>query len=297
MKPVLDSRLHPVRPDIAARGYEERYLAGAYVDGREMRIIGDLAAIRREPRADRSIDTEGLYGETFTVYEETPEGWAWGQLKTDGYVGYLPTATLAAPASDGGTVGGVSRVAAIRSFRYPGPELKSPPLGLLSMGARVQVVETVTVRGLEYACLADGAAMVAKHLVDDDHRVEDWVSVAESLVGTPYLWGGRSSLGLDCSALIQLAAQAGGISLPRDSDMQEKMGVALDVEQALATEFSQLRRGDLIFWRGHVGVLSDEKTLLHANGYTMDVSFEPLAEAVERIGRNEFGAITSIRRL
>ncbi len=289
MPETHDRRLHPVRPDLAARAYEGRVEAARFVDGVPRRVVRDRAGLRSEPRPDRSIDTEVLYGETFTVYEETQEGWAWGQLATDGYVGWVPADALG-PLGPAPT----HRVAALRTYRYPGPELKLPPLGLLSIGSLVTVADWTTVRGLDYALLADGSAVVARHLVSCDAVAEDWVAVAESFLGTPYLWGGRSSLGLDCSALVQLAAQAGGLTLPRDSDMQETS--AGDVV-AIVNGLPDLSRGDLLFWKGHVGILRDPDTLLHANGFTMTVASEPLRAAIDRIAASSFGAVTALRRL
>jgi cell wall-associated NlpC family hydrolase len=285
----LDRRLHPVRPDLAAESYRGRVEADAFAPGVAMRVAVDSVALRPVPDPARSIDTEALHGEIVTVYETRGDGWAWGQLQTDGYVGYLPAKAL-------GPVGAqpTHRVACLRSYRYPDAELKSPPLGLLSMGARVRVTGHATTRGLEFALLDDGSAMVARHLEPLDHREADWVGVAESFLGTPYLWGGRTSLGLDCSAIIQLAAAAGGLDLPRDTDMQERgAGEPLDIASGLPA----LQRGDLVFWKGHVGIMRDGETLLHANGFTMSVASEPLAPAVARIARNEWGAVTAVRRL
>jgi len=283
----LDRRRHPVRPDLAASDYEGQVDAGRFVEGEVFQITADRLAIRPEPRADRSIDTEALRGEWVTVYEQTPEGWAWGQLDTDGYVGWF--------SSDGlGPVTAAShRVRALRTYRYPGPDLKFPPLSLLSLGSKVTVTGEAETRGLQYALLDDGSAVVTKHLVPLDARETDWVSVAEELLFTPYLWGGRSSLGLDCSALVQLAAQAGGLDLPRDTDMQEaEAGEAIPHDDP-----SSFRRGDLLFWKGHVAIVAGPNRILHANGYTMTVAHEPLDEAIERIAATEWGALTGARRL
>jgi cell wall-associated NlpC family hydrolase len=283
----FDRRRHPVRPDLAASDYQGRAEADLFVDGEVFQIVSDSLAIRPEPRSDRSIDTEALCGEWITVYEQTPEGWAWGQLDTDGYVGWFSSDGLGAvqPATH--------RVRALRTYRYPGADLKFPPLGLLSLGAQVTVVGEAETRGLKYAMLSDGSAVVASHLVPVDTVEDDWVAVAEELAGTPYLWGGRTSLGLDCSALVQLAAQAGGISLPRDSDMLEAeagRGIPFD-------DPSTFERGDLLFWKGHVGIIAGPNDLLHANGYTMTVAHEPLDQAIKRIAETEWGAITRARRL
>ncbi|MBN9668871.1 C40 family peptidase [Roseibium aggregatum] len=287
MTETFDRRRHPVRPDLAALDYEGRAESTRFVEGEVLQVTADRLAIRPEPRSDRSIDTEALRGEWVTVYEQTPEGWAWGQLDTDGYVGWLSSDGL------GPVTAATHRVRALRTFRYPGADLKVPPLGLLSMGSKVTVTGQTETRGLTYAVLADGSAVVAKHLVTVDAREEDWVSAAEEFLGTPYLWGGRTSLGLDCSALVQLAAQAGGVDLPRDSDMLEaEAGTEIPHDDP-----SALTRGDLLFWKGHVGIVAGPNRLLHANGHTMTVAFEPLGKAIERIAATEWGAITKARRL
>ena len=291
MSDTLDRRRHPVRPDLAARAYEGQVSPRRFADGERMRIAADVVALRKEPRPDCGLDTQALHGETVMVYETTSEGWAWGQLDGDGYVGWLPSDALA-PVEEATHV-----VRALRTFRYPGADLRLPALGHLSLGAKVRVVGRAETRGLAYALLSDGSAVVAGHLVPVGTIEPDWVAIAESLLGTPYLWGGKSSLGLDCSALIQLCASFAGHVLPRDSDMQEaEAGVPLDFAEGGPLP-QDLRRGDLLFWRGHVGVLSSPTVLTHANGYTMTVSQEPLDAALARIGAKEYGALTSIRRL
>jgi cell wall-associated NlpC family hydrolase len=287
MSQSIDRRRHPVRPDLASADYEGRVEADRFVEGEVFQVVSDSLAMRPEPRSDRSIDTEALRGEWITVFEQTPEGWAWGQLDTDGYVGWF--------SSDGlGPVQSVThRVRALRTYRYPGADLKFPPLGLLSLGAQVTVVGEAETRGLKYAMLSDGSAVVARHLVPVDAIEDDWVGVAEEFAGTPYLWGGRTSLGLDCSALVQLSAQTAGHSLPRDSDMQEaEVGEEIPHDEPAA-----FRRGDLLFWKGHVGIVTGPNDLLHANGNTMTVAHEPLDQAINRIAETEWGAITKARRL
>jgi cell wall-associated NlpC family hydrolase len=287
MQTNFDRRRHPVRLDLAAKSYEGQVTADRFVEGEEYRVSAYRLEFRPQPRPDVSIDTEALFGENITVYEQTPEGWAWGQLETDGYVGWFSSDAIQKAGKP------THRVKALRTFRYPAPELKMPPLGLLSVGSLVSVVSEAETRGLQYALLADGSAIVAKHLVPLDHTEGDWVTSAEALLGTPYLWGGRSSLGLDCSALVQLAAQTGGMLLPRDSDMQEtEAGTEIPFD-----DLSSLVRGDLLFWKGHVGIITAPNQLLHANGHTMTVAYEDLEKAVARIAATEWGAITKARRL
>ncbi len=285
----LDRRLVPARPDLAAEHLKGEVSADRFAAGAVHRVVASAVPLRPAPDPARSIDTELLFGEGFVVYE-TVAGWAWGQAVTDDYVGYLSAGALS-----GGDRGPVPthRVAALRTYRYPEPELKRPPLGLLSMGALVSVVDEKIVRDLAYAVLTDGSAVVARHLVPLEHSAPDWVAVAERFVGTPYLWGGRTSLGLDCSALVQVAAEAGGLKLPRDSDMQEAAaGEALDIAAGLPV----LKRGDLVFWAGHVGIMLDADRLLHANGFHMAVAIEPFAGARARMEKAGL-AVTAVRRL
>lgn len=287
MKNLFDRRLHPVRLDLAALDYQGRVEAERFVEGEVLQVTADRLAMRPDPRPDCPIDTEVLCGEWVTVYEKTAEGWAWGQLDTDGYVGWISSDGL------GPVKAATHRVRALRTYRYPGPDLKFPPLGVLSIGSKVTVVGEAETRGLTYALLSDGSAVVAKHVIGLDDVEKDWVGVAEEMLGTPYLWGGRTSVGLDCSALVQLAAQAGGIDIPRDSDMQEhNAGHEIPHDDP-----SAFRRGDLVFWKGHVGIVTAPNMLLHANGFTMTVAYEPLDSAIARIAATEWGAVTNARRL
>ena len=288
MMTQFDRRLHPVRSDLASIEYKGRVHAEKFVEGNAMSIAADKVELRPKPDLRSGIDTELNFGETFTVYDQSVDGWSWGQLATDGYVGWLPTSAL------GEHIEPTHRVKTLRTYRYPDAEMKRSPLGLLSIGSVVCVVAYETTRDLKFAKLEDGSYVVAGHLSALDKTVVDWVETAQSLLGTPYLWGGRSSLGLDCSGLIQLAAQSGGIVMPRDADMQEKeVGTALDLSRGLPA----LQRGDLMFWKGHVGVMTDSVTLLHANGHTMTVAYENIYDALERIGKHEFGQLSSVKRL
>ncbi len=278
---ALDKRITPARPDLAAEHLRGIVQAERYAPGRAMRVIDATAALRRAPAPDAPLDTEALHGETVTVYDFDEEGWAWGQLDHDGYVGWLPAgALIEAPAAP------THRVATLRTFLYPGPSIKLPPVAALSLGSRVAVER---MQG-DFAITPHGAVF-ARHLAEAGATEPDFVAVAERFIGVPYLWGGRTSLGLDCSGLAQVALGAAGIQAPRDSDMQEQgLGSVLPSGAAL-------RRGDLVFWKGHVGIMRDAATLLHANGHFMLVTSEPLAEAVARIEAKGGGPVTSIRRL
>ena len=280
----LDRRLTPARPDLADERLRGRVEADRYVAGETRMVVAPSAPLRREPYPDAPLDTEALMGESVTVYDEN-EGYAWAQLGTDGYVGYVPTEALG-PAATAPT----HRVTAVRTFVYPGPNLKLPHAAFLSLGAGVTPVEARN----EYVRLATGGWVFAGHLGQADAFADDFVLVAERLLGTPSLWGGKTSLGLDCSGLVQLSLAVAGIPAPRDTDMQEE---ALGKPVELGHDLAGLVRGDLVFWRGHVGIMLDHKWLLHANGHHMAVAMEPLAEAELRIREKTFGPITSFRRL
>ncbi len=281
---VVDRRVTPARPDLAAAHLKGMVQAARFVAGRPMQVAAPLVDVRSAPAPDASLDTQALCGERVTVYEEE-EGWAWGQLADDGYVGYLAAASLAPD-----VIAPTHRVETRATFVYPGPGMKSPPLATLPFGARVTVLDLSG----DFARISRGGFVFARHLVAVDTHEPDFVAVAERMTGAPYLWGGKTPGGVDCSGLIQLSIAAAGIAAPRDTDMQARqLGAPLPVTDDL----DGLRRGDLVFWKGHVGVMRDATTLLHANGFHMLVASEKLADARARIAANSFGAITTIRRL
>ncbi|MCC0805561.1 NlpC/P60 family protein [Methylobacterium sp. W2] len=294
MTDLTDARLVPARPDLADIRLQGRVGAARYVAGRSGRLVAASAPLRRRPSPDAGIETEAVMGDPVTLYD-TGEGFAFVQLVTDGYVGYLPETALALE-----TPAPSHRVTALRTFLYPAANMKRPPLGHVSLGAGLGI----TGREGDFLRLADdahvfhdgafagGAYVFADHCAPAGIVEPDPAATAERLVGTPYLWGGRTSLGLDCSGLVQLCLALAGIPSPRDADQQE---AALGT--ALPTRLDGLARGDLVFWRGHVGMMLDETRLIHANGHHMAVAVEPLAVAVERIAEKSYGAVTSIRRI
>jgi cell wall-associated NlpC family hydrolase len=279
----FDPRVTPARPDLAAEVLRGKVEAARFVAGEPFRVVAPIAPLKRAPDVEAPLDSEALYGEAAVVYEERGD-WRWVQLARDGYVGWLPAASL------GPTKTPTHKVATLRTHAYPGPSIKRPPRFALSLGALVAVEKSDG----DFAVTGDGVFLYAKHLAPIEAREDDFVAVAERFVETPYLWGGRTSEGIDCSGLAQTALAAAGIAAPRDSDMQEAaLGQTLPIDETLA----HLRRGDLAFWKGHVGIMRDAATLLHANGWAMKVISEPLATARARIETGGGGAITSIRRL
>jgi cell wall-associated NlpC family hydrolase len=285
----LDPRLNACRPDRADARLKGEVEAERFVEGISRRVVAFAAPLKRSPRSDAALDSEILRGELFRVFDETPEGWSWGQLETDSYVGYVPTDALGSLVPEP-----THRVAVLGTFVYPGPDLKLPALGTLSLGCRLAISGGSETRGTVYAHLAGGeGAVVAAHLAQREAPMEqDFVAVAERFVETPYLWGGRTRSGLDCSALVQLSLAACGRPAPRDTDLQEKMLG----EPVLGGITGKLDRGDLVFWRCHVGILVDGQRMLHASGHHMTVVIEKLADAIDRIARTA-GAPTSVLRL
>jgi len=248
-------------------------------------IITPTAPLRAAPRPDASLDTEGLFGETVDV-EAVDGGFSAVVLGIDGYRGWVPSDCLGtAPAA-------THQLVAPLSYLTSAADVKSHGLGHLSMGARLHVRPLdAGVNHDDFAAVSflDKTAFVPKrHILPLGAKVDDWVTVAESLMGSPYRWGGRAATGLDCSALVQLALATAGKAVPRDSVPQHAIGAAL-------TGIDDLRRGDLVFWAGHVGIMQDHKNLLHANAYHMAVASEPLAAAVARIA-SVAGPVTALRR-
>jgi cell wall-associated NlpC family hydrolase len=281
--PAFDPRLTPARADLAAKALEGKVEAARFVEGRAYEVIEPQTAVRATPAPDAPLLTEALKGERVTVYDMNAEGWAWGQLAADGYVGWL-SANALAPAGAPAT----HKVTALRTFVFPGPSIKLPPLEALPLGARLAIARIED----RLAITRAGAYVPAPHLAPPDFVEPDFVAGAERFLGVPYLWGGKTALGLDCSGLVQVALTAAGRACPRDSDMQE---AALGAPVPHPGE-GALERGDLIFWKGHVGIVRARDSLIHANAFHMAVAIEPLAEAVARI-REAGSEITSVRRI
>ncbi|UCI07490.1 NlpC/P60 family protein [Mesorhizobium sp. B1-1-8] len=281
-----DARLHAFRSDLADARLEGEVAADRFVAGRPARITASVADLRKAPRPDAGIHTQALFGDDVLVFEDA-EGWAWVQAEHDGYVGYVAD-NVVGPREHAPT----HVVSVPRTFLYPGPDLRFPISGQLSMGSAVAVTGSAETRGTHYAVLPSGQALIAGHLRPLAEVAEDYVAVAESFLGTPYLWGGVSGFGIDCSGLVQLSMRIAGRNVLRDSDMQAaSIGEPLEP----GPDYLGLQRGDLVFWEGHVAIMTDADTMIHANGHTMLVSREGLKDAITRIGYL-YGGPTGFRR-
>jgi hypothetical protein len=272
---MADKRVTPARADLAASHLKGVVNAPRFVDGEKFSVGVGIASLYVRPSDDAAQDSELLFGEVFTVYD-CADGWAWGQAANDLYVGYIREGALAKPFVPG------ARVSALMAPVFSAADLKTPVRDMLPMNAAVPVLG----RDGDYVNIGPGFVH-QRHLAPETEK--DFVAIAERFLGVAYVWGGKAYAGLDCSGLIQTALQAVGRAAPRDTDMMEK---ALGEPVAL----SDVRRGDLVFWKGHMGVMLDGTRLLHANAFHMAVAIEPLSEAMARIEK-VVGPVTSIKRL
>ncbi len=277
-----DPRLYPYRDDLAAERLRRIVKAPRYAQGEWRRVLHASAPLRRRRDVAAAYESELVFGELFEVFE-FGDGWAWGQAGRDGYVGYLQAGALGPPGPPA-----THRVSALRSFVYPVADIKVTPLLHVPFGAEVALLA----REGDFMRTPAGW-LFAAHLAPIEALAADPVAVAERFIGIPYLWGGKSTLGLDCSGLVQTACYACGIAAPRDSDLQE---ACLGEKIARPERAEDFQRGDLLFWPGHVALAQGEGCLLHANAHFMAVTSEALGPALARIAAK--GApLRQVRRL
>jgi cell wall-associated NlpC family hydrolase len=278
MMPDFDNRLHAYRPDLADVKLLGRIDAKRFVEGVSMEVAVPVATIHREASSTATQTTQALFGERLMAFEIAGD-WIWCQLERDGYVGYVARASVSSNLTNP-----THRVSVPSTFLYPLPDIKSQVTVGLPMNAKLEIIGSDD----KFSRLSNGKYVFAKHVKPLNEFESDFVSVAEKFLDVPYYWGGKTAEGLDCSGLVQTSLEVCGISSPRDTDMQERqLG-----QNLLINDLDGLRRGDLVFWKGHVGIMTDQKTLLHANGHHMMTVKEPLAEAVARIA----DPVTSIKR-
>ncbi|WP_019222203.1 NlpC/P60 family protein [Bartonella rattaustraliani] len=268
-----DPRLHAFREDLADKRLETEVTAERFVEGEKKRVNTAVAGLFKENNQKSERQTECLLGEELLIFEKG-ETMSWGQSLKDGYVGYIDTAVLCTS-----TVKQTHIVFVPRTFQYLQADLRGPIDCALSIGSKVSVIDEIEVRDTMYSILEDGKVIITHHLSPIGSVYEDYVTVAETFIHTPYLWGGVSGFGIDCSGLIQLSMMMTGQTVLRDTDLQQKtIGKPL-------TDNDKLQRGDLIFWKGHAAIMTDHENIIHANGFSMDVTIEPLEEAIMRIAK------------
>jgi cell wall-associated NlpC family hydrolase len=280
---ALDRRLNAYRADLADARLRGVVAAPLYVEGRAARIVVGRAPVRRTPEAQAEIDTFCHYGERVLVFGEAG-GHAWCQSLFDFYVGYVEASHVAiGPAPDP-----THFVATLGSYCYDAPDLRSAVADFLPRHSAVAVAETgLVTRGTEYARLDTGSYLPLACLAPQPPRSSDIVAAAALYLGVPYLWGGRSWLGIDCSGLVQSAFRDIGVTVPRDTDMQrDAIGEAAAVGRA-----ADLRRGDLLYLPGHVLIHAGDGAVIHADGISMIVRRDGLAGLIRERGLDFAGFV------
>lgn len=274
---MSDPRITPSNGRVAHVSLQGQVEAERFVEGRRMMVTQPMANITDEPRGKRV--SQLLFGEAFVVLE-THDGFAFGQAERDGQVGYVLAGAMVSPEEP------THWVTAPATHLYPRADIKAPPEVAVFFGSPVKVVAEQP----DFLRIHTGHFIPRPHLQPIRARFGDPVGVADLFLGSPYLWGGCSRWGLDCSGLVQIALLACGMDCPRDSDQQRALGRELHHGEPFL-------RGDLVFWEGHVGFMANERVLLHANAHHMAVAYEPLKDAAARIEESGNGPILARRRI
>lgn len=280
--PAPDPRSEAFREDLADVRLKGRVEAARYTDGQPASVSSPLADLRRRPEDDAPLDSQLMQSEELLVFERH-NGWAWAQCQTDSYVGYMRVENLGPPLATAAT----HRVCVPRTPLFRTPDIKSPINGYLSLQTPLHVQESDG----RFLLLENGGWVYARHAVEAGIFAPDWTATALDFLGAPYLWGGRSSLGLDCSALIQLSLAAAGLRVPRDSDQQEKdptLGESCSLDDGF-------QRGDLLYWPGHVAIALGPDSVINATAAPLQVVTEPF-ETLDQRARSDGGPLRTVRR-
>ena len=278
--PGLDPRSHVFRSDLADIALADRVAAAHYAQPVTLHCVADQTPMRARPSQSATAVSELLYGEAFAAFELSG-GWAWGQSLHDGYVGYVAETALCKT-----KIAPTHRICAASALLFSAADIKSPLVMVLPMNTQL----AVTGQSGNFQAIGDAGFVHSRHVAALDDHLSDPVGIAHEFLGTPYLWGGRTRRGIDCSGLVQTVLMACGSTCPRDTDQQRK---ALGID----TDPADIRRGDIIFFPGHVGIMASATDLLHANAFWMNTVIEPLADVIGRLGPDHAEPVLAVRRL
>ncbi|WKL57895.1 NlpC/P60 family protein [Asticcacaulis sp. ZE23SCel15] len=282
--PRFDPRLTPYKDGVAEIALQGVITAARYVVGELLTCNVTSAAMSDEPGAHAEQSNQILFGERFKVIERKHD-YVWGQSMRDGYVGYVHAGAFT---SDWHLP--THFVSTLRTFVFADTSIKSAIKKILSLNSLV----SVTREEGKFSFINDLGWVYTAHLSGFDRFADDYVDVAETFLHAPYQWGGRESIGVDCSGLVQQAIYATGRSCPRDTYMQAaELGDVIEI----GPDFGGLERGDLVFWKGHVAIMMDAETIIHANAFHMKTAIKSLKDAVARIEASGNGLPTVFRRL